>query len=152
MSCFLTQAQVLNRTKTVTRRTRWLDLQPRTILRLVVKGQGLKKGERQQVIGWAEVVSVTREELRLCTDADAAREGFPGLTGQEFVTMFCRHMGTSPETIVTRIEWKYLEGPPNETQKLARRNRSSSGARSAPRAGAGKRVAGNHVRGERAAV
>ena len=52
---------------------------------------------------------VTREELSLCSDQDAAREGFPGMTGKEFVAMFCREIGGDSRQIVTRIEYEYLD-------------------------------------------
>lgn len=68
---------------------------------------GLKPGEKIQRLAQIKVVRVTREALSLCTDDDAAKEGFPDMTGKQFVAMFCRHMGGKPDQIVTRIEFSY---------------------------------------------
>ncbi len=108
ISFSLTTEQFRNRTKTVTRRTRWLCLKPGTRLMGVLKAMGLKPGEKIQRLGEIEVVSVRREALSLTTDDDAKREGFPELTGQQFVEMFCKHQGGTPDQIVTRIEFKYI--------------------------------------------
>ena len=43
-------------------------------------------------------------------DAEATREGFPHMTGSEFVEMFCSHMGVDQWQDVTRIEFEYLDG------------------------------------------
>jgi len=116
MSFALTTAQIQARTKTVTRRLGWATLKPGTLLQPVVKGQGLKKGETVQRIGGPiRVVSVSRERLnRLYHDAygpvETVREGFPGMTGQAFVAMFCTHNRTAhPMDYVTRIEFVYEE-------------------------------------------
>jgi hypothetical protein len=108
ISFALTTEQIKNRTKTVTRRKAWRFLKPGDILNGVVKGMGLKRGEKIQYLGEIRVTAVTREELRLCTDDDAAREGFPEMTGQQFVDMFCKHMGGTPDQLVTRIEFEYV--------------------------------------------
>ena len=39
---------------------------------------------------------------------EAIREGFPHMTGGQFVEMFCSHMKCLPGTIVTRIEFKRI--------------------------------------------
>ena len=46
MSFALTTEQVRNRTKTVTRRLGWATAKAGDIVQPIVKGQGLKKGER----------------------------------------------------------------------------------------------------------
>ena len=48
MSFMLTPDQILNRTKTVTRRLGWGGLKPGTIVRAVRKGQGLKRARRSR--------------------------------------------------------------------------------------------------------
>lgn len=109
ISFSLTTEQFRNQTKTVTRRTRLANLVAGQRLMGIVKGMGLKKGDKVQRLGEIEVVSVRREALSLTTDDDARREGFPELTGEQFVEMFCRHQGGKRDQIVTRIEFKYVD-------------------------------------------
>lgn len=109
ISFSLTTRQFRDRSKTVTRRTRWENLKAGDRLMGIVKGMGLKKGEKVERLGEIEVVQATREPLSLTTDEDAKREGFPELTGAQFVDMYCRHQGGTPDQIVTRIEFKYVE-------------------------------------------
>lgn len=108
ISFALTTEQIRQRTKTVTRRLKWLHAKPGDVLNACVKCMGLKPGEKIERIGQIRVTQVTREELQICTDDDATREGFPHLSGAEFVGMFCEHMRCTPETVVTRIEFEYL--------------------------------------------
>lgn len=100
--------QIQNRTKTVTRRLGWKTLTPGQYLRGVEKVMGLKKGEKHKTLEIVKVVDIRREPLSACTDEDAAREGFPEMTGAEFVQFFCRMMRCTPDTIVTRIEFIYI--------------------------------------------
>lgn len=119
MSFALTTQQVRNRQKTVTRRLGWKDLQPGTLLQPVVKGMGLKKGEKVEKIGRPiRVVNARREPLSAMTDdpdygrQECEREGFPDLTPEQFVTMFRGHNGSAVNAvkgIVTRIEFEYVE-------------------------------------------
>ena len=109
MSFALTTRQFLDGSKTVTRRLGWLTLKPGERIRAVEKAMGLKKGEHPRVLGVIEVVSVRRERLDAIEDADCAREGFPGMTAEGFVEMFCRHMGCLPDALVTRIEFRKVE-------------------------------------------
>ena len=90
MSFFLTTAQVLARTKTVTRRAvgTWTTLKPGDRLVAIEKGQGLKAGEGHNVLALLEVVSVRVEQLDAITADDCAREGFPGVSPAEFVAFF----------------------------------------------------------------
>jgi len=114
MSFMLTQAQMQARTKTVTRRLGWDSLQPGQRIRAVVKGMGLKKGEKVEEIGVIRVVSVRKEPLsKMLYDAaygaeEAAKEGFSGMTGHQFVAMFCEHMACEPRRRVTRIEFEHI--------------------------------------------
>ena len=39
---------------------------------------------------------------------ETIREGFPEMSGDEFITMFCKHMGGRPDQFVTRIEFKHV--------------------------------------------
>ena len=110
MSFMLTTGQFLDGSKTVTRRLGWAKLKPGDRVMAVKKAMGLKKGETMDRLGPIEIVSVTREELQVITPADVKREGFPSMSPNEFVQMFCAHMACDPSTIVTRIEFKRLDG------------------------------------------
>ncbi|OMC07091.1 hypothetical protein A5734_03735 [Mycolicibacterium fortuitum] len=71
---------------------------------------GRKKGEPLVRIVDVEVVSVRRERLDAITFAEVAREGFPDMTPREFVAFFCdSHKGCRPDSVVTRIEWRYVD-------------------------------------------
>jgi hypothetical protein len=112
MSFALTTNQVRRRQKTVTRRLGWKNAKPGDVVQPVVKGQGLKKGETVERIGGPiRFVRVDREPLGLILGrtGDVAREGFPSMSGIEFVNMFCDHNGCEPDDTVTRIEFEYLE-------------------------------------------
>jgi len=120
MSFSMTTEAVRNRTKSVTRRLGWNDLEPGTLLWACEKCQGLKKGEKVKKLGMIRVVSVDDEPLYRIRDhgpEECTREGFPDLTTDEFVDMFIRanrlHTRTySPATqVVNRIEFEYVEEP-----------------------------------------
>jgi hypothetical protein len=71
---------------------------------------GRRKGEPLERITDVLVLSVRRERLDLITPAEVAAEGFPDWTPAEFVEFFCgSHKGCTPESLVTRIEWRYLD-------------------------------------------
>ena len=110
MSVSLTETQVRARTKTVTRRAGWLMLRPGDRLTLCRKVMGRRKGEPLERITDVEVISVRREPLNAITAADVAAEGFPEWAPARFVEFFCgSHQGCTPDTDVTRIEWRYLD-------------------------------------------
>lgn len=113
ISFFLTTPQIVDESKTVTRRLGWQRLKVGELLQPIVKGQGLKKGEKvQRLPKRLRVVSVTREPLNAITPSDVIREGFPGLSVDEFIAMFCRsHRGCTPTTAVTRMEFTYVHAP-----------------------------------------
>lgn len=112
MSVSLTESAVVVRKKTVTRRMGWLMLKPGDRLTLCRKVMGRKRGEPLVRIVDVEVVSVRREPLNEITRSDVDREGFPGWTTPEgFIRFFCEtHKGCQPDSVVTRIEWRYLDG------------------------------------------
>jgi len=97
--------------KDVTRRNGWRNLKVGERLHVCEKCQGLKKGEKPVKICVIEVVKATREPLNdivLHAD-DCAREGFPKFNGRQFVEFFCMtHKNCTPETEITRIEFKYI--------------------------------------------
>jgi hypothetical protein len=109
MAVSLTEDQVRDRTKTVTRRKGWRDLQPGTRLTLCRKVQGRKPGEPLVRIAEVEVISVRREPLDAVTPEEVTAEGFPGWDPGQFVQFFCSSQGCEPGTEVTRVEWRYLE-------------------------------------------
>ncbi len=109
MSVSLTEAAVRDRTKTVTRRLGWLFLRVGDRVTLCRKVMGRVKGEPLVRICNVEIVDVRRERLDAVTVEDLVLEGFPSWTVEEFVSMFTRAMKCECETVVTRIEWRYLE-------------------------------------------
>ena len=135
MSFAMTTAQILNRTKTVTRRLGWANLKPGQRVQAVVKAMGLRKGERLKKLCVIEIVKNEPEELEEivrdqcrclplgmstadrgcpvdCDRREVAREGFHDLTAEQFVEMFCQHMKVTPQTAVNRIVFKYVEEVP----------------------------------------
>lgn len=132
MSVAMTQQQVRDRTKTVTRRKGWwLDKHGRHLVKagdhlvLVDRVMGFKKGERATVLAEVEVVSVRREPLgyvllkrppsapraRDYGRDEMVREGFPGMDPLTFVDRyFSKAQGITAAEDVTRIEWRYLDG------------------------------------------
>lgn len=108
MSFFYTQHQIRNRTKTVTRRDGWEHLKQGDRFRAIVKGQGLKKGEKVEVLAELECVSNTKSKVTPDDQADCSLEGFPELSPAEFKSMFKKNIGGNPNRTVNRIEFKYV--------------------------------------------
>jgi len=110
----MTQDQFLDRSKDVTRRLGFKNLKRGESLMGCEKCQGLRKGDKISKLGAIVVVSVTFEPLQRMIDeplygrVEAEREGFPELTGGQFVEMFCSKMNCEPSTVVTRIEFKHV--------------------------------------------
>lgn len=123
MSVSLTENAVRDQRKTVTRRLGWRFAKPGDQITLCRKVMGRKPGEPLIRIAIVEIIDTRREPLSAITPADVAREGFPTIyettddlfdgtpwTPQRFVSYFCAHMHCTPDTEVTRIEWRYLVG------------------------------------------
>jgi hypothetical protein len=109
MSFMLTTEQVRNKTKPVTRRMGWKKLKPGDLVQGVVKGMGLKKGEKIEKLHIIRVKSNSPEVLNTITEKEVTLEGFPGKSPQWFVEMFCKsHKGCTPESFVNRIEFEYV--------------------------------------------
>lgn len=110
-----TTRQFCNKTKTVTRRLGWHCLQVGEILCAIEKGQGLKRGEHVRRLGRIRVVSTHWEPLRRMTDdrvygcGEVILEGFPDLSPEEFIEFFCFADHCTPDILVNRIEFKYLD-------------------------------------------
>ncbi len=108
MSFMLTKEQIKNKTKTVTRRLGWAFLKAGDVVNACVKCQGLKKGERIEKICQIRIIRSSWSPLNWITQTDVAREGFPSMSPDDFVTMFTREMACTPETHVNRIEFEYM--------------------------------------------
>jgi len=109
MSFALTKPQIRKRTKTVTRRLGWENLKPGEQVWAVEKAQGLKKGEKQVRLCLIECVRNQPGPLYMISEADCTREGFPDMTPEQFITMFCNANRCEQNQIVNRIEFKYVE-------------------------------------------
>ena len=108
MSFSLTTMQMRSRIKTVTRRMGWKNLRPGEHVLAVEKGMGLKKGEKVKPIYPIAVLSVSFEPVSAITQEEVDREGFHYMNPPEFVRFFCRANGCTPETVITRIEFREL--------------------------------------------
>lgn len=126
MSVAYTQDAVRARTKSVTRRKGWRFVKPGDRIVLCRKVMGRKAGEPLDRIAVVKVVDVRRERLRALTDnleygfAETTLEGFPeGSDAHDpsvFIdTYFVGTQRMSPADEVTRIEWRYLDDPGQET-------------------------------------
>lgn len=110
MSVALTEDAVIARTKTVTRRLGWRFLWPGDRIQLTGKVMGRRKGDPLERYALVEIVDVRREPLRAITADDIDREGVnTHMTPTEWVAWFCENMKCTPDTEITRIEWRYLQ-------------------------------------------
>ena len=110
----LTKEQYRNKTKFVTRRLRWGFTKVGDIYNGVEKALGLKKGEKMVKMGQHMITGHRWERLDLMLTKpeygaqEVILEGFPDMTPQEFVNMFCQHNRCAPEELVNRIRFEYL--------------------------------------------
>jgi len=110
MSFALTTQQILDRTKTVTRRLGWESLKPGDLVCAIEKGHGLKKGEKVKRLAVLRIVRVDYERLWQIPDKDIAREGgFPDWTMEQFVTLLLKALPGCRWTGYTRIEFEYVD-------------------------------------------
>ena len=123
ISFALTPDQVRQRTKTETRRNGWAWLAdmfainlplrsglPRddgVILRGIVKGQGLKKGQHPERITCIKATAARREPLNWIDAEAVTREGFPGKDPAWFIRMYCDANGGEPSQEITVIQFTY---------------------------------------------
>ena len=103
MSFALTTAQYNARTKTETMRLGWANLKPGEVFMGILKGQGLKKGEKVTKLHASRCVSNTPARVDSVTKANCIAEGFPELEPAQFVEFFCKHNKVTPDTIINRI-------------------------------------------------
>ncbi|MEL6109853.1 MAG: ASCH domain-containing protein [Planctomycetota bacterium] len=109
ISFALTTEQFRNRTKRVTRRLGWKFLKGGEHLMGCEKCQGLKKGQTVNRLGEIVVEDARREPLNAIDQDDVIAEGFPDMTPDEFVEMFCRHNRCAPDEEITRIAYDYVD-------------------------------------------
>lgn len=114
MSFSKTTKAIKSRSKTVTRRVGWADLEPGELFCAIEKGQGLKKGEKVRRLALLRCVSNTAEpltprQIRRHGPDEVRREGFAGWSVRRFVEFFCREMGVREGRMVQRIEFEYVE-------------------------------------------
>lgn len=112
MSFFMTTQQIIDETKTVTRRFGWWNLKGGELLCAVEKCQGLGKGGKINRLKVIEVVSTRSEPLNAITKEECVLEGFPDMEPAEFVAMIVKHHKCEPDKIVNRIEFKYTDLKP----------------------------------------
>lgn len=109
MSFALTTQQVKDKTKTVTRRMGWSNLKPGDLVQPVVKCMGLKKGEKQELIGGPiRILDNQPIELDDITYEDLQKEGFPEMNRWDFIKLFQGANKCEIDAIVNRIEFEYV--------------------------------------------
>jgi hypothetical protein len=108
MSFALTKAQILDQSKTVTRRNGWNKLMPGDLIQPIEKGMGLQKGEKQVLLGAPiKITAVSSQQLHQITKEDLIKEGFPNMTREEFIAMYCKANKCTRTHRVNRIEFEY---------------------------------------------
>lgn len=131
MSFFLTTQQFIDHLKEITRRCGWDNLLPGEHFMAVEKAQGLGKGGKIRKLGECMCISndpepledIIRRPIRLQDQfadksgqgylkPEVQREGFPDLTPEAFVKMFCeanKAKDCQPETMINRIHFERLD-------------------------------------------
>ena len=123
ISFSFTTEQFRARTKTVTRRMGWKNLKRGELLCGVEKCMGLKRGEQVKRLAVIRILSVERQGLSEIVHRwqpgpapfrygpeECVKEGFTTMSPREFQAMFCKtHLGCTPATEITRIEFEYME-------------------------------------------
>jgi len=106
MSFSLTKKQFLNGTKTITRRLGWNYLEPGDYFMAAEKVMGLKKGEKIRKLGLCRCLSRRVERLCDITWSDVEKEGFPKMSRDDFISMFCHSMRCHSHQWVNRIRFE----------------------------------------------
>lgn len=108
MSFAITEKQILNQTKTVTRRMGWKFLKPGDLIQPVYKSMGLKKGEKQKLLGDPiRILSIRTERLIFIKANDVELEGFPELSTTDFIDLFTKANSCGIWSKVQRIRFEY---------------------------------------------
>ena len=107
----------------------WTFRNPGDRLTLCRTVRGRRPGEPLVRIAEVQVVSVRRERLGDITADELAREGFPGMTPEEFVDrVFVTAQRIRPDDLVTRIEWVYIDDPADPATGTTARRPAHPGA------------------------
>ena len=110
MSFAMTTEALVNKTKSVTRRTGWENAKAGDIVVGCHKTMGFAKGECPRRLAIIQIKSVNRERLIDIHryPGETAREGFPDLTADQFIEMLAKHYGANETIPVTRLEFEHL--------------------------------------------
>ncbi len=115
MSFKLTQDQMRNRTKSVTRRVGWASLKEGDLITAVVQAQGLKLRESPITLGMIKIVGCRAELLSRIIDEpeygerEMVLEGFPDMKPEDFVVMLEATNKDANVGIINRIEFEFVE-------------------------------------------
>ena len=110
MSFSLTKEAIIGQRKTVTRRQGWAKLKVGSIIQPIEKGMGLKKGEKQKLLGCPIIItSIEEEAIEEITIDDVACEGFDGFTTEQFIAMYCKANKVKPSEMCRVIRFEYVE-------------------------------------------
>ena len=109
----LTAQQIIDGTKTVTRRFGWDHLKLGEKIMACEKCQGLGKGGKINRLRMIEIVSFKKEQADEIIrydqpEKECAREGFPDMSPVDFVEMLCKANSRPPTDTLNRIEFRYL--------------------------------------------
>ena len=72
----------------------------------------MKRGEKVQRICTIQILATQAEPLERTTPADVVLEGFPEMSVDEFIDMFCRvnrAKNCIPQTVVNRIAFRFVD-------------------------------------------
>lgn len=119
MSFSMTTEQYREGSKTVTRRLGWAFLKTGDVFMGVVKGMGLKKGEKIKRIHPSKVISNRSEPIYVITQDDVIKEGFPDWSTEQFIEFFCKGNRCACYESVNRIEFEHLLNTPAASLDLA---------------------------------
>ena len=109
MSFSMTEAQMRDKSKTVTRRFGWAFIKPGDLVMACVKTMGLKKGEKMDRIGPIRILSTRWEPLNAITKEDCIKEGFPDMEPADFVAMLLvAYPKKFKVSSVNRIEFEHV--------------------------------------------
>ena len=106
-SFFLTQEQYRNRTKTVTRRQCKRTPEVGERFMGIVKGQGLKKGEKVQKMHASTYTAVDWIFIWQISKEDVIKEGFPNWTPLQFINFYCKANRVQPGDVCCRQAFKH---------------------------------------------
>jgi hypothetical protein len=110
MSFSLTKEAIITQRKTVTRRQGWSNLKVGDIIQPIEKGMGLKKGEKQKLLGCPIVItSIELEPIEAIEIYDVVLEGFHDFTTEEFINMYCKANKVKPYQDCHVIRFDYTE-------------------------------------------